>query len=442
MLRVMLVDDEPLALEGLRLLIDWRTEGFTICAECASANEALAKLATARPDLIVTDIRMAGMDGLTMMRAARQAGCDAQFVVVSGYGDFEYAQQALRLGVAGYLLKPIDPDEASDVLEHVRHKLVNREIDATDRFAGYQRRMTAYLSGQSVSTADFPDAERWLLATWGAPLPYERVRELFTLLGVPTATAHIVEDKEWIAVPMPQNGETPTLDAIQPQLRLLRRAPHQCLTTLAELPEARRAIAADMDDCDAELLPLVSELVRTVSLRQPEAFAAQAAILGDFCASHGSETLTRAKRRLLSGCASQLADRPDAMAELLSTQSGDLNAIGACAMRLLAPSQARVSDRVEDYVQPRLAKRLTLESVADALGYNATYLGRVFRDERGEGFREWLSKRRVERAAELLRQTDEPVAQIAEQVGYMQYKRFLEHFKRRFGKTPEQYRRR
>ena len=67
MLRVMLVDDEPLALEGLRLLIDWHAEGFSVCSECASASEALAALRKAKPDVIVTDIRMPGMDGLHLM---------------------------------------------------------------------------------------------------------------------------------------------------------------------------------------------------------------------------------------------------------------------------------------------------------------------------------------------------------------------------------------
>jgi two-component system response regulator YesN len=108
MLKAMLVDDEPLALEGLRLLIDWGAEGFEVCAECADAKQALKLLPVARPDLIVTDIRLPGLDGLELMQAARQKGFEGQLVVVSGYNDFEYAKRALRIGVAGYLLKPVE----------------------------------------------------------------------------------------------------------------------------------------------------------------------------------------------------------------------------------------------------------------------------------------------------------------------------------------------
>jgi len=120
MLRALLVDDEPLALEGLKLLIDWRAEGFEICGECASGHEALQKLPLHKPDLIVTDIRMPGMSGLDLLKACRNAGFDGQFVIVSGYGDFSYAKNALQLGVAGYLLKPVDPADAATVLAHVR----------------------------------------------------------------------------------------------------------------------------------------------------------------------------------------------------------------------------------------------------------------------------------------------------------------------------------
>ena len=129
MLRVMLIDDEPLALEGLRLLIDWQSEGFQICGECASAKDALSMLRETKPNLIVTDIRMPGMSGLDLLDEARRVGFDGKFVIVSGYSDFQYAKQALQLGVAGYLLKPIEPADASAVLSHVRNKLINREAE-------------------------------------------------------------------------------------------------------------------------------------------------------------------------------------------------------------------------------------------------------------------------------------------------------------------------
>ncbi|HML49604.1 MAG TPA: response regulator, partial [Clostridia bacterium] len=80
MLRAMLVDDEPLALEGLELLIDWKKEGFSVCAACGSAREALSLLPQTRPHLIVTDIRMAEMDGMRLMDRARALGYAGAFL--------------------------------------------------------------------------------------------------------------------------------------------------------------------------------------------------------------------------------------------------------------------------------------------------------------------------------------------------------------------------
>ena len=442
MLRAMLVDDEPLALEGLMLLIDWRAEGFEICAQCPNAAEALARLPLCRPDLIVTDIRMPGMDGLALMQAARAQGFAGEFVVVSGYGDFEYAQHALRIGVAGYLLKPIDPMEAADVLDHVRRKLVSREASDAQRRVARLRGITALLAGQGLSTDTLPDAGRWHLATWGAPLPFDVVQTLLDTFPEGAASAHIVEDKEFLVLHLPPHAPAPDWSSAEVLLlsrhRRLEQAPPA--DSPVALRSLRVALSARLDAAAQALPEHVSALIRAVSLRQVEAFRARCAELEVFCASLGADVRVRAKRAFLSECARQFAQRPDALATFLAAQDAELEALGLLAIRLLAPAQERMSDRVVAHVAKHSQERLTIEGVAAALGYNPTYLGRVFREERGVGLREWLRDRRMDQAAQLLRETEDSVCAISQQVGYGQYKRFLGHFKQRYGLTPEQYR--
>lgn len=173
MLRVMLVDDEPMALEGLAILIDWKKEGFSVCASCSSGTEALEVLMAAKPQLIVTDIRMQNMDGLSLMLNARERGYEGAFIIVSGYSDFEYAKKAMRIGVAGYLLKPIDAKEASQVLEQVRKELIEKEMKHKLPLAAYQQAVTELLMGQPVKHMAFPQGA-WKLYTWGVPLPMTR----------------------------------------------------------------------------------------------------------------------------------------------------------------------------------------------------------------------------------------------------------------------------
>lgn len=446
MLNVMLVDDEPLALEGLKLLVDWATEGFSVCAECSNAAEALRMLAPAHPDLIVTDLRMPGMDGLELMLAAKSHGYGGQFVIVSGYGDFEYARRALNIGVAGYLLKPIEPAEASAVLAHVRGMLIRRETAKTEPLAAYAQALSAWLSG-TASPADaslLPETAGsvWRLATWGAPLCYGEIRNILAAFPEGSATAHIVEDKEYLALRWKAGSAEPDWSAAETRLRRLERRLVLSETTEdpSRLNALRSRLSAQLDAASGALRKRLEVLTRAVALRQADECRARCTELEAFCNACGADVKKLARQQLIVECSRLLADRPEPMREFLQTQAGSFSDLCLLAIRLLAPAQERISDRVAAYVAEHAGERITVEDVADAMGYNATYLGRVFRDERGVGFREWLSALRVEHAAGLLCRTDACVCEIAEQVGYRQYKRFLRHFKLRYGVTPEQYR--
>jgi len=110
MLDVLIVDDEPVARQSLRYLIDWESHGFTIAAEAENGQQALDMLAERHYSLVLTDIRMPTMNGLELIERMREVA-DTEVAILSGYDDFEYARQGMRLGVAEYLLKPVDEEE-------------------------------------------------------------------------------------------------------------------------------------------------------------------------------------------------------------------------------------------------------------------------------------------------------------------------------------------
>lgn len=128
MYRVMLVDDEPLAIQGLQLLIDWEKYGFRVESICEDGEEAIRLIRQSAPDLVVTDIRMPSMDGLELIAAARSEGNrSSKFVITSGFNDFDYARRALKLGVSHFLCKPVISEEADDVLAKLQAELDERE---------------------------------------------------------------------------------------------------------------------------------------------------------------------------------------------------------------------------------------------------------------------------------------------------------------------------
>lgn len=129
MYSVLLVDDEPLAIEGLQMFVDWEQLGFRVCGVCENGAEALSAARESMPDVIVTDIRMPEMDGLELisqLHGERGRGAPVEIVVLSAYGEFAYAKRAMQLGVHHYLLKPVVEEEAAKVLTQIRTKLDNR----------------------------------------------------------------------------------------------------------------------------------------------------------------------------------------------------------------------------------------------------------------------------------------------------------------------------
>lgn len=131
MLDVLLVDDEPWVLEGLRTMVDWDKYGFQICGEAENGNAAWAMIENLQPDLVFTDIHMPSVNGLELIDRSKQVlARPPRFVILSGYDSFEYVKTALEQRVEDYLLKPIDEDEIGTVLELIRRKILEEQISA------------------------------------------------------------------------------------------------------------------------------------------------------------------------------------------------------------------------------------------------------------------------------------------------------------------------
>lgn len=120
MYHVFLADDEPWALMTLQNLIDWSDYGFAVSGEAEDGEQALERIIRTNPDLIISDIRMPGMDGLSLLQTIRDRGLRAEVLLVSGYTDFEYARKALQYGCAGYLVKPVEEQELIEYLSKVK----------------------------------------------------------------------------------------------------------------------------------------------------------------------------------------------------------------------------------------------------------------------------------------------------------------------------------
>ncbi len=116
MVKVIIVEDERFLRQGIVMTTPWQDFDCVVVGEACEAYEALDMIERLGPDLVITDIRMPGMTGLELIQRAQKI-YQCEFIIISGHSEFQYAKQALELGVRGYLLKPIDDDEFASVIK-------------------------------------------------------------------------------------------------------------------------------------------------------------------------------------------------------------------------------------------------------------------------------------------------------------------------------------
>lgn len=153
LLKVLIVDDEPILRKGIAELIDWEAEGFVIAGEAADGNKAVLLLKESSYDLIISDIKMPGMDGMEFIAFVRENGLSgARFLFLSGYYDFQYARTAIQYGCCDYILKPVQKEELLSCIRRIREEYLrnadNRKMIQTYEKAFLERHLLALVWGK------------------------------------------------------------------------------------------------------------------------------------------------------------------------------------------------------------------------------------------------------------------------------------------------------
>ena len=131
-LRVLLVDDEIMIREGFKRLFDWEAHDCEVIGEAADGMEAMAQIDTLKPDIVIMDINIPIMNGLKVIKLARMKHPDIAFVIVSGYDDFSYCREALRLQITDYILKPVNYEEFGTCIDNLKISLFEKRVSATE----------------------------------------------------------------------------------------------------------------------------------------------------------------------------------------------------------------------------------------------------------------------------------------------------------------------
>ena len=351
---VFIADDEPSVIEGLKIMIDWNGLGFEICGEARGAREALEKIPLLRPRLIITDICMPGLDGLQMISKLREALPEIEIIILSGYPEFSYAQQAIRERVRHYLLKPLDTDELRGALADVKQRLD----------AAFYAISPEYLA---------------------EPASYGETGETdFTGYADAVKSAVLLMD------------EAEAADVIENMFHAFEQAN---LTRI----KARMIV----NSIAYQILKTAFERNLEINWR-------------DMLKPAFDEAMPRIKTRLCGIVRVTIHTMLDAR-----RQKTKLYLVDA-----------------RKYIDSHFKSEITMSELSGQVYVDPEYLGRCFKREYGCSVSEYRHRLRIEKAALLLSTTEMTLNEISLAVGYSQYNKFYDQFKKIMGQKPAAYKRR
>ncbi|MCI8823903.1 MAG: response regulator [Lachnospiraceae bacterium] len=127
MIKVFLVEDETIIRQGIKNNIDWRSNGFELVGEAGDGEYAYPMILKSQPDILLTDVKMPFMDGLELSRLVKKALPRTKIIVISGYNEFDYAKEAIKIGISDYLLKPVTSASLMDALKKVSDQIFEEQ---------------------------------------------------------------------------------------------------------------------------------------------------------------------------------------------------------------------------------------------------------------------------------------------------------------------------
>ncbi len=402
MYRVMIVEDEMLVRIGLKSMLNWEQLGMTVIADVANGKEALEVYATQRPDILITDLRMPVMDGLTLIRKIREQDKQLLIIILTCLDEFSLVQEALSLGVSNYILKlTMSPEEIEQILIKCRETLDKRRETSIFETQWIDRNL---IKGQMLD--DFLLYQSLPVDAFASFVEHSRMR-----LSEVNLCLVIMQLSDYESL-IKEHGDT--------------RGRKFCNFLLGVLDKIFADYNRGEAYCDykSEYILLFSfedvEHTRIPSLLDEILYAVKDAItrfIGvDVC--FGVSSIQNGYHYL-----------PKLRIEALEALEQN--------MKNTFPQKI---DAALSYMDTHYQDDISLETVADYVGVTPNYLSYLFTHTVGQSFTDTINKIRIEHAKILLSDHSKTVYMVGEQVGFTNTTYFIRVFKKHTGMTPNEYR--
>lgn len=475
MIPVMIVEDEFLVRAGLKISIDWEREGFEIVAEAKDGREALEMYRKYHPAIVITDIRMPGLDGIAMMKEIRMLSEDVSFIVISAYDDFQYAKEAIGIGVESYLLKgSLNGGELLAALSKLgkKHSLENREkslkipytlkelytnpelLESMNRENGetkasylmYFQTKEVNLEMLDAMILDFfqhsdiqgsklkAQKGNWFLYTVEEDGPDTTVEELARMFD------RYLDEKVMIAKSRKLSFYRNAEEAIYYVLLLHENQKHPW-------GKKERLGAEEKKTVFQEILRLVNELLNCLKFQKyEEAHRLLQEIRKQIVDNVFAEALFESVYRIMGIYAEQDEDIVAARVYKNIMRSMDVDYIFQ-TMEVFIDNQKerKVNNsnvyilKVKEYVEQNYHEPIQIRDLSEYIHVSPNYLGKIFFLNTGEHLKDYINTVKMEKAGELLMTKKYQVNEVADMVGMNDQRYFAKLFKKHFGVSPTKY---
>lgn len=530
MIKLLIADDEAVIRKGIQTSIDWSSYGVTVVGEAKNGKEALEKSVTLQPDIILTDIRMPIMDGLTFAKQIREILPTAKIIILSGYDDFEYAKQAIRIGVNDYVLKPFGAEELINLILKLKGQIseerekreedirVNSIMDESKQLLQakliqilfketyddytyiYGKAKLAKLDlnyslfqvivfnidDQYFIMENLPHKDKEFIKNSALNIASEVLNEYvngnFCISDLDYFVGLIgLEDDSCLDI---SNICEKIKDAIQKYLKItitigigniyknIKNIPTSYQEALYALRQkvylGKNSVIHIKDvsssavqihapypvDEEKQLLTAlkavdedtIKDILSTTFSNFKENFVPEEEVK-NYCVKL-AVMFTNTVEEMGIDIYNVLGKNTNFYTDIKKYETiDDMERFISCLLNQLIQSlniykeqkYKHVVNIIIEYITKHYNENITLKSLSEIVYVTPNYLSKVFKEEIGENFVEWLNKFRIEKAKELLKSGNYKTYEIAEKVGYSDYKYFSYNFKKYTGENTRHY---
>ncbi|MCI8800262.1 response regulator [Acetatifactor muris] len=491
MYRILVVDDEKYIRKSIINRVNWEQLGVQVAGEAANGVEALELLEKLHPQIVLADIRMPLMDGLAFIEEAKKRFPEVRYVITSAYSDFEYARQALRLGVEDYILKPVKVEDVNKVLNRLVHELDETKIARhlkhkmsleEGQFAGKKRLASAaafYVEESDGVEKIIGNCLEETLRQYGEVESYYLHEyscgecHVFLLNGdalekpwiqsALEAVWSLLENREGAAAWSEIVDVAELAGAADSSVRILKRKlfyPEKKILTGRYLTGGVGKGLTAVQGNQQKIRDSMNDIYQYQMKRAHEFMAGELLLLPDLIVDRRNSVaviegaITELLVLLRRAVGNQMDEtelkilfhRLREKDYLLRYRTEDelkerlKEVIETVLNRFVGEKDMDVVDRIREYIRNHYADNLNAVEIAAHFFLNASYLSAMFKEKAGMNMSAYIEAVRMEKAKQLLKGDRLSVTEIAMRTGYAESNYFSKVFKKYTGMSPRQYR--